>query len=141
MSCTPTTTHPLKNPRLPSLECGQEGLEMFIGPSPALIIPQAGQERQAVTLYGKPRGEYGEPERSLGEGRTHMPPSHAWWLPMIEMLGSGSKVGKHVEGQRWPQSLAGLSQVALPERSQLAGWPRKPQAGECLAEASHIPAS
>ena len=60
---------------------------------------------------------------------------------MVEILGSGSIVGKRVEGLRWPQSFAGLSQIALPERSQLAGWPRKPQAGECLAEASHIPAS
>lgn len=54
---------------------------------------------------------------------------------MVEMLGSGSKVGKRVESLRWPQSLAGLSQVVLPERAQLAGWPGKPQAGECLAEA------
>lgn len=42
---------------LPSLECEQEGPEMFIGPSPALIIPQAGQERQAPALYGKLRTE------------------------------------------------------------------------------------
>lgn len=70
-----------------------------------------------------------------------MPPCHAWGLPMVEVLGTGPKVGKHGEGLRWPQSLADLSQLALPERSLLAGWPRKPQAGECLAETCHIPAS